>query len=69
MIGKGYSVRTAQLEMEMIAEGYYGAKCIHELNRRFKVQMPITQTVYEILHEKLQPKKGICQLIEISSDS
>lgn len=64
MIGKGYSVRTAQLEMEMIAEGYYGAKCIHELNERFKVQMPIAQTVYEILHEKLQPKKGICQLID-----
>ncbi len=64
MIGKGYSVRTAQLEMEMIAEGFYGAKCIHELNERFKVQMPIAQTVYEILHEKLQPKKGICQLID-----
>ncbi|HHU26534.1 MAG TPA: NAD(P)H-dependent glycerol-3-phosphate dehydrogenase [Bacteroidales bacterium] len=64
MIGKGYSVKTAQLEMEMIAEGYYGAKCIHELNERFKVDIPIAQTVYEILHEKLPPKKGILQLID-----
>ncbi len=64
MIGKGYSVKTAQLEMEMIAEGYYGAKCIHELNERFKVNIPIIQTVYEILYEKLQPKKGILQLID-----
>ncbi|MGI6574012.1 MAG: NAD(P)H-dependent glycerol-3-phosphate dehydrogenase [Fermentimonas sp.] len=64
MIGKGYSVKTAQLEMEMIAEGYYGAKCIYELNERFKVEIPIARTVYEILHEKLQPKKGIRQLID-----
>jgi glycerol-3-phosphate dehydrogenase (NAD(P)+) len=64
MIGKGYSVKTAQLEMEMIAEGFYGAKCIYELNERFKVEMPIAQTVYEILHERLQPKKGILQLID-----
>lgn len=64
MIGKGYSVRTAQLEMEMIAEGYYGAKCIHELNERFKVDIPIARTVYEILYEKLQPQKAIRQLID-----
>ncbi len=64
MIGKGYSVKTAQLEMEMIAEGYYGAKCIHELNEQFKVEIPIAETVYEILHEKLQPKNGIRQLID-----
>ncbi len=64
MIGKGYSVKTAQLEMEMIAEGYYGAKCIHELNEQFKVGIPIAETVYEILHEKLQPKNGIRQLID-----
>ena len=64
MIGKGYSVRTAQLEMEMIAEGYYGAKCIHELNDRFKVDIPIARTVYQILYDKLQPKKGIRNLID-----
>ena len=64
MIGKGYSVKTAQLEMEMIAEGYYGAKCIYELNERFKVDIPIARTVYEILYEKLQPQKAIRQLID-----
>ena len=64
MIGKGYSVRTAQLEMEMIAEGYYGAKCIHELNARFKVDIPIARTVYQILYEKLQPQAAIRKLID-----
>lgn len=64
MIGKGYSVRTAQLEMEMIAEGYYGAKCIHELNDRFKVDIPIARTVYQILYEKLPPQRAIRKLID-----
>ena len=59
MIGKGYSVKTAQLEMEMIAEGYYGAKCIHEMNNRFKVNIPIVETVYKILYERLEPKSAI----------
>ncbi|QRX64716.1 NAD(P)H-dependent glycerol-3-phosphate dehydrogenase [Dysgonomonadaceae bacterium zrk40] len=63
MIGKGYSVKSAQLEMEMIAEGYYGAKCIHELNNRFKVDMPIAHTVYQILYEKLSPQEAIRNLI------
>jgi len=64
MIGKGYSVRSAQLEMEMIAEGYYGAKCIYELNNRFKVDMPIAQTVYQILYEKRPPQEAIRKLID-----
>ena len=64
MIGKGYSVKSAQLEMEMIAEGYYGAKCIYELNDRFKIDMPIARTVYQILYEKLQPQAAIRKLID-----
>ena len=56
MIGKGYSVKFAQLEMNMIAEGYYATKCIHELNKEYKVHMPIVQSVYHVLYEKISPR-------------
>ncbi len=55
MIGKGYSVKTAQLEMDMIAEGYYATKSVMEIKNKFQVEMPIVEAVNNIIYEKISP--------------
>jgi glycerol-3-phosphate dehydrogenase (NAD(P)+) len=55
MIGKGYSVRAAELELNMVAEGYNASKCIHTMNQTLKVELPIMDAVYQILWEGAAP--------------
>lgn len=56
MIGKGYSVQAAQLEMSMVAEGYNASKCMHIKNELVQAEMPIAQAVYDILWQQISPK-------------
>jgi glycerol-3-phosphate dehydrogenase (NAD(P)+) len=59
MIGRGYSVNSTQLQLKMIAEGYYAVKCIKEINEKLNVEMPITEAVYNILYDRKSAKKQI----------
>jgi glycerol-3-phosphate dehydrogenase (NAD(P)+) len=58
MIGKGYSVKVAQLELNMVAEGYNASRCIFEVNKKIKSEMPIAETIYEILWKNVKVKEG-----------
>lgn len=64
MIGKGYSVKAAQIEMQMIAEGYFGTKCVMELNEKFGVSLPLVEAVYRILYEQAPARQEIKKLRE-----
>ncbi len=55
MVGRGYSVRSAMVEMNMIAEGYFAVKSIHEVNKKFNVHLPIINSVYHILYDRVSP--------------
>ncbi len=65
MIGKGYSVKAAQLEMNMVAEGYNAAKSIHIINKEIKAPIPIADTVYKILWENVKPADGFKRIEQV----
>jgi glycerol-3-phosphate dehydrogenase (NAD(P)+) len=65
MIGKGYSVKAAQLEMNMIAEGYNAARCIHEINKSIHAPVPIADTIYKILWENVNAGKGFKEIEDV----
>ena len=62
MIGKGYSVKAAQLELNMVAEGYNASKCIFLINKEIKAEMPIAATIYHILWENVKAADGFKQI-------
>jgi len=62
MIGKGYSVKAAQLELNMVAEGYYASKCIYEINDEIGAYMPVAQAVYAVLWEQLNASEAFLAL-------
>ncbi len=62
MLGMGYSVKAAQMEMQMIAEGYYGTRCIHDANLNMRVSLPIVEAMYDILYRHQSPTIVIQEL-------
>ena len=65
MIGKGYTVRSAQLEMNMVAEGYYASRCIYNLNKHIGADITIAETIYKILWERELPAEGFAKVEEV----
>lgn len=65
MIGKGYSVKSAQLEMNMVAEGYNASRCIYNINKHINANMPIAETIYNILWNKIPAEEGFKMIEEI----
>jgi glycerol-3-phosphate dehydrogenase (NAD(P)+) len=62
MIGKGYSVKSAQLELNMVAEGYNASKCIYLINKEIRAEMPIAGMIYRILWENVKAGAGFKQI-------
>jgi glycerol-3-phosphate dehydrogenase (NAD(P)+) len=64
MIGKGYSVQAAQLEMSMVAEGYNASKCMYIINKKILAEMPVAETIYKILWENMLASEGFKKIEE-----
>ncbi|MGB0177942.1 MAG: NAD(P)H-dependent glycerol-3-phosphate dehydrogenase, partial [Owenweeksia sp.] len=64
MIGKGYTIRSAMLEMNMVAEGYYATNLIRQVRKAHDLKMPIAHAVYKILYDARSPKKVMKKLAE-----
>ncbi len=65
MIGKGYTVQAAQLELNMVAEGFNAAKCIHNINKTVGANIPMAETIYRILWENVKPADGFKRIEQV----
>jgi len=64
MIGKGYTVKSAQMEMSMVAEGYYAAESAFKINQELGAKTPIINAVYQVLYKGKDPKMTFKKLTE-----
>ncbi len=64
MVGKGYTIRSAQLEMSMVAEGYYATRLVELIRSEYEVKMPVAKAVYRILYEGRDPQKTMARLAQ-----
>ncbi len=62
LIGHGCTVKSALNEMTMIAEGYFASECIHIVNKRYGIRMPVADMVYDILYCGAYPRKRMKEL-------
>ncbi|MBI3137121.1 MAG: NAD(P)-binding domain-containing protein [Sphingobacteriales bacterium] len=65
MIGRGYSVKSAELEMNMVAEGYNAARCINQINQSLNATIPIAETIYKILWENVKAPDGFKRIEQV----
>jgi glycerol-3-phosphate dehydrogenase (NAD(P)+) len=65
MIGKGYTVQSAQLEMNMVAEGHNASKCIYNINKSIGAEIPIAERIYKILWERMPAAEGFREVEEV----
>ena len=65
MIGKGYSVKATQLEMNMVAEGYHASKCIYNINKKVGAAIPLAEVVYQVLWENVKPLDGFKRIEQV----
>jgi len=64
-LGKGYTVKSAMMEMNMIAEGFYATKSAFKIKEDNGANTPIIDTVYAILYEHKDPKKEFVKLVDL----
>jgi glycerol-3-phosphate dehydrogenase (NAD(P)+) len=62
MLGKRYSVKNAQLEMNMVAEGYYAARGMETISKTLDIEHPIASSIYQVLWEGQSPREMFEQL-------
>ena len=64
MIGKGYTVKAAQMEMRMVAEGYYATQSAKMINQNYSTRVPIIDAVFSILYLEKKPERVFKKLVK-----